>query len=163
MAILDHYLRRNEDQDRVVGTLLGVRSENGQVIEVKSCFAVPHSENDEQCSLDIEYHKTMTEMHSKISRKDVVVGWYSTGTTIAKHSPLINDFYSKETGHFREIHLLVDPLLACGLDSIKTFQASPIGGVMQDQSRLGTVFAPVTNEIIPAEQEYPMSTHYMLI
>lgn len=50
-SILDHYLRRNENQDRVIGTLLGVRSEDGSEVEIRACFNVPHNETAESvCS-----------------------------------------------------------------------------------------------------------------
>jgi translation initiation factor 3 subunit F len=45
-AICDAYIRRNEKQDRVIGTLLGVVVDN--VVEVKNCFVVPHNESSEQ-------------------------------------------------------------------------------------------------------------------
>jgi len=50
-SILDHYLRRQENQDRVIGTLLGVRSENGNEVEVRNCFPVPHNETPEQVNI----------------------------------------------------------------------------------------------------------------
>lgn len=50
-SILDHSLRRNADQDRVLGTLLGVRSEDGSEVEIRNCFAIGHNESQEQvCS-----------------------------------------------------------------------------------------------------------------
>jgi hypothetical protein len=48
LAVLDAHLRRQSDQDRVVGTLLGVRSDDGSEIVLKSCFCVPHSENEDE-------------------------------------------------------------------------------------------------------------------
>jgi len=47
-SILDHALRRNTNQKRVIGTLLGVRSDDGTEIEIRNCFAVPHNESSEQ-------------------------------------------------------------------------------------------------------------------
>jgi JAB1/Mov34/MPN/PAD-1 ubiquitin protease len=47
-SILDHYLRRNEGQSRVIGTLLGSRSDDGSEIEIKNCFNVPHNETEDQ-------------------------------------------------------------------------------------------------------------------
>ena len=41
-AILDHFTRRKEGQERVVGALLGYRRTGG--VEIVSCFAVPHEE-----------------------------------------------------------------------------------------------------------------------
>ena len=46
LSVLDHYVRRNEDQERVIGTLLGVVNEAGE-IEVRGSFPVPHSEKDD--------------------------------------------------------------------------------------------------------------------
>src|SRR4051812_48377079 len=75
-SILDHYLRRTDEQPRVIGTLLGVRSgvENA-VVQVRSSFAVLHSETSEQVAADMEYHRTMYELHHKVHPKEVIVGW----------------------------------------------------------------------------------------
>ena len=72
-SILDHYLRRTDTQDRVIGTLLGTRHENQ--VEVRSSFAVLHSETDEQVAVDMDYHHTMYELHHKVNPKEVIVGW----------------------------------------------------------------------------------------
>lgn len=47
-SILDHYLRRPENQKRVIGTLLGTVTTN--VVEVTNSFAVPHLEKNEEVS-----------------------------------------------------------------------------------------------------------------
>ena len=47
-SILDHALRRNANQKRVIGTMLGVRSDDGTEIEIRNSFAVPHNESTEQ-------------------------------------------------------------------------------------------------------------------
>lgn len=99
-SILDHFLRRNdppapaakEGEDgaaapaaaeanpnsnakpnRVIGTLLGVV--NDDEVEIRSCFAVPHNETDEQVQVDMDYHKQMFELHSKVHPEEVIVGW----------------------------------------------------------------------------------------
>ncbi len=43
--ILDHYIRKEDRQDRVIGTLLGVNVEGA--IEIRNCFPVPHSEAEQ--------------------------------------------------------------------------------------------------------------------
>ena len=66
-SILDHYLRRSDQESeedgetekaegenapsktRVIGTLLGTR--NGTEVEIRSCFAVPHLETSEQVQI----------------------------------------------------------------------------------------------------------------
>ena len=45
-SICDGYIRRNEKQDRVIGTLLGTVSEG--IVEIKNCYIVPHNESSEQ-------------------------------------------------------------------------------------------------------------------
>ncbi len=50
--VCDAYVRRNEGQERVIGTLLGVISDG--VIDVRNCYAVPHDESSERvCELNI--------------------------------------------------------------------------------------------------------------
>lgn len=43
--------RRNDQQTRVIGTLLG--TVNGRSIEVTNCFPVPHSETDDQVGVKL--------------------------------------------------------------------------------------------------------------
>ena len=74
-SILDHYLRRTDEQERVIGTLLGTRSDTGEV-EVRSAFAVLHSETADQVAVDMEYHRTMYDLHHKVNPKEVIVGWF---------------------------------------------------------------------------------------
>ena len=45
-SICDGYIRRNEKQDRVIGTLLGTITDG--VVEIKNCYIVPHNESSEQ-------------------------------------------------------------------------------------------------------------------
>ena len=47
LSICDSYVRRNEGQQRVIGTLLGTVDENG-LIDVRNSYAVPHNESNEQ-------------------------------------------------------------------------------------------------------------------
>ncbi|TFK43777.1 JAB1/Mov34/MPN/PAD-1 ubiquitin protease-domain-containing protein [Crucibulum laeve] len=105
-SILDHYLRRTDSQDRVIGTLLGTRTDTE--IEVKSSFAVLHSETSEQVAVDMEYHRTMYELHHKVNPKEVIVGWYSTGSNLNTYSALIQNFYSQETAPHQAIHVAVN-------------------------------------------------------
>lgn len=72
-SILDHFLRRKDSQERVIGTLLGTRAENE--IEVRNSFAVLHSETSEQVAVDMDYHRTMFDLHQKVNPKEVIVGW----------------------------------------------------------------------------------------
>ncbi len=74
-SILDHFLRRKDTQDRVIGCLLGTRSETE--IEVHSCFAALHGElsNSSEFWLEDNYINSMYELHHKVHPKEVIVGW----------------------------------------------------------------------------------------
>lgn len=76
-SIVDHFSRRQEEQGRVLGTLLGTVSDG--VVDVLNSFPVPHSETD-QATIDSEFQSTMCALHRKVHPKQVVVGWYSTGS-----------------------------------------------------------------------------------
>lgn len=97
-SILDHYLRRNDSKapaegkrhsgdapenatggsgnvqlNRVIGTLLGTHNDNE--VEIRSCFAVPHNETDDLVQVDMDYHRSMIELHTRVHPEEVIVGW----------------------------------------------------------------------------------------
>ncbi|EPX72426.1 translation initiation factor eIF3f [Schizosaccharomyces octosporus yFS286] len=134
-SILDHSTRRSENNQRVIGTLLGIRSEDGREIEVKSCFAVPHNESSEQVEVEMEYHRTMYHLHLKANPREVVVGWYATSSDLDAFSALIQNLYasppeqgSPALGTYPHpcIHLTVDTDVSTPL-SIQTYLSSPVG------------------------------------
>ena len=46
LQICDAYLRRNDKQERVIGTLLGIAGDG--VIQINRCYVVPHNESADQ-------------------------------------------------------------------------------------------------------------------
>ena len=72
-SILDHYLRRKDSRKRVIGTLTGARTENE--VEVRTAFAVLHSETADQVAIDEEYFRNMLEISQRVNPKEQVVGW----------------------------------------------------------------------------------------
>eukprot|EP00736_Rhodelphis_marinus_P000494 Rmarinus@m.13639 len=108
MNILDHYSRRYEGS-RLIGTLLGV-IEDG-VVDIRNSFPVPHSENDKTIALDVEYHKTMQELHSRVNPKEVVIGWYAVGAEdlVNFHTETVHEFYRRESS--QAVNLLVEARL----------------------------------------------------
>lgn len=122
-GILDHYLRRSASpsQPRVIGTLLGHRTEDGKGIEVQNCFPVPHTEDKDQIAVDMEYHKTMFELHKKVNPRQMIVGWYATGPGISVYAALVQEFFSKATAPLPSVHLTLDTDLTGNEMGIKTF------------------------------------------
>jgi len=148
-SILDHYLRRSETQGRVIGTLLGKR--NGGEVEVKSSFAVLHSETDEQVAVDMEYLKTTYELHRKVNPKEVIVGWYSTGSNLNTYSALIQNFYSQETAPHPAVLVSVNTGVEEGQEAgVTAYVSGPVGVSPKPEN---CVFVPVPVDLQLHEAE----------
>ncbi|VAI43017.1 unnamed protein product [Triticum turgidum subsp. durum] len=120
-TICDSFVRRPDQAERVIGTLLGSVLPDGTV-HVRNAYVVPHSESADQVALDIEYHHNMYASHQKVNPKEVLVGWFSTGFGVSGGSTLIHEFYSREVQS--PIHLTVDTGFTMGEASIKAYVSS---------------------------------------
>jgi translation initiation factor 3 subunit F len=145
--ILDHFTRRNEGQERVIGTLLGAVTSDG-TIEVKNCFPVPHTENAEQVAVDTQFQDTMFGLHRRVNPKEVVVGWYATGTSITDQSVYIHDFYGQQCA--QPLHLIVDTSLTSGKMGLKAFVNVPL---IVDEKLVGAQFQRMKLDIKAHETE----------
>ncbi|KAF8397327.1 hypothetical protein HHK36_016240 [Tetracentron sinense] len=116
--ICDCYVRRPDQAERVIGTLLGSISPDGTV-DIRNSFAVPHNESSDQVALDIDYHHNMLLSHQKVNPKEVIVGWYSTGFGVSAGSALFHEFYSREVSN--PVHLTVDTGFNNGEATVKAF------------------------------------------
>ncbi|CAL0334880.1 unnamed protein product [Lupinus luteus] len=116
--ICDCYVRRPDQAERVIGTLLGSVLPDGTV-DIRNSYAVPHNESVDQVALDIEYHHNMLLSHQKVNPKEIIVGWYSTGLGVSGGSALIHEFYSREVPN--PIHLTVDTGFALGEGTVKAY------------------------------------------
>merc|ERR1711936_258188 len=112
--ICDAYERRNMENHRVIGTLLG--SVDKQSVEVTNCFCVPHKEYEERVEADLKFAEDMFDLNKKVAPQETVVGWFATGNEITSHSALIHDYYARGTKD--PIHLTVDATL-CLVGSIR--------------------------------------------
>ena len=147
-SILDHSLRRNADQERVIGTLLGVRSEEGQEVEIRNCFAVGHTETQEQVEVDMDYQKQMLALHLKANPKEVLVGWYATSAELNTFSALIQNFYGGQgdgTWPYPAVHLTVSTEAGKEIET-RTYISAPVG-VTMERAADSAAFVPVPHEI----------------
>ncbi|XP_058097049.1 eukaryotic translation initiation factor 3 subunit F [Magnolia sinica] len=117
-SICDCYVRRPDQAERVIGTLLGSISPDG-TIDIRNSYAVPHNESSDQVALDVDYHHNMFLSHQKVNPKEVIVGWYSTGFGVSGGSALFHEFYSREVAN--PVHLTVDTGFRNGEASIKAY------------------------------------------
>lgn len=153
-SILDHSLRRNADQERVIGTLLGVRSEDGQEVEIRNCFAVGHTETQEQVEVDMEYQKQMLGLHLKANPKEVLVGWYATSAELNTFSALIQNFYGGQgdgTWPHPAVHLTISTEAGKEIEA-RTYISAPVG-VTAERAADSAAFTPVPHEIRYGEAE----------
>uniref|UniRef100_A0A7S1F769 MPN domain-containing protein n=1 Tax=Noctiluca scintillans TaxID=2966 RepID=A0A7S1F769_NOCSC len=128
LKILDAFVRRPEGAKRTIGTLLGCISE-GSVVDITDSFPVVHKDTDDfGVMMDQEYHKHMLALRQKVSPREVVVGWFSTGDEINSASAVIHNFYFTKESQFTAtavlpgpVHLLVDTSLTQPSFLIKAF------------------------------------------
>eukprot|EP00658_Telonema_sp_P-2_P004036 TRINITY_DN11511_c0_g2_i13.p1 TRINITY_DN11511_c0_g2~~TRINITY_DN11511_c0_g2_i13.p1 ORF type:complete len:315 (+),score=99.59 TRINITY_DN11511_c0_g2_i13:88-1032(+) len=145
-TILDHHSRRKEGQDRVIGTLLGTKTDG--VVEIQNCFPVPHTEHEDQVAVDMEFHHNMYKLHQQVNKREEIIGWYATGTNISEHSAVIHEFYGREGA---PVHLVVDPTLDPETKiTARAFVSKP---VTLGAQALGTRFQELCTEIVSSEAE----------
>ncbi|SZF03219.1 unnamed protein product [Blumeria hordei] len=156
-SILDHAMRRDirdTQSTRVIGALLGTRSEDTLEMEVRNSFAIPHTENEDQVEVDIEYQKNMLALQLKANPREVLLGWYTTSLELNNFSALIQNFFvSSETGTFPHpaIHLTVST--DAGKEIVtKTYISAPVG-VNAERAAESCLFIPVPHEIRYSEAE----------
>lgn len=138
--IADAYERRNNDNHRVIGTLIGTVEK--QSVDVTNCFCVPHKEYDEKVEADLKYAQDMFDLNKKVAPGEQLVGWFATGSEITSHSALIHDYYARETKD--PIHLTVDTTLNSGKMGLKAYVFVPIG---VPNATTGSMFTPIPVEI----------------
>jgi len=148
LSILDSYERRNEDSQKVVGTLIGtVDSKN--TVEVTDCFAVPHSISDDEVAMDLEFGRNMFEMKRKVNQNEGIVGWYSTGRVITEQYMLIHvEYYQKQVKN--PILLLIDAGLSQGITDAKAYVSTSMGVPGKTK---GIIFVPLKLEFVAYESE----------
>jgi translation initiation factor 3 subunit F len=146
--ILDHYIRRNDGQERVIGSLLGANNEG--VIEIRNTFPVPHTEAD-QVAVDTEFLSNMLQLHLRANPKETIVGWYASGSEINENSVLIHDFYWREL-HQVPIHLTVDIRALAAGSGMKAYILSSLS-LPTVEKPLASQFQPVKLEIESLDAE----------
>lgn len=146
-TICDSYIRRNEGSDRIIGTLLGNITDG--VANITNCYTVPHNESMDQVAVDIVHHKTLFDLHQKVNKADVVIGWFSTGYAMNGSDALIQDFYGRECTN--PIHLTVDTTLTDNQMRIATYVSRSLS---LGDKQLATEFIeiPCQSRMIEAER-----------
>lgn len=138
----------------MIGTLLGTRSEDGSEVEVRNCFAVGHTETQDQVEVDMEYQKSMLALHLKANPKEVLIGWYATSSELNTFSALIQNFYGGQgDGTFPHpaVHLTVSTSPGSEIEA-RAYISAPVG-VTAERAADSAAFIPVPCEIRYGEAE----------
>lgn len=117
-------------------------------VEVRNCFAIPHTETEEQVEVDVEYQKNMLSLQLKANPREVLLGWYTTSLELNNFSALIQNFFaSPETGTFPypAVHLTVSTEAGAQIDA-RTYISAPVG-VNAERAAESCLFIPVPYEI----------------
>lgn len=151
-SVLDHHIRRDAAQDRVIGALLGTVT--GGQVHVTDAFGVYHTKRgEEEVLVRKQTLYEMLELHRRVNPKEVLVGWYSTWTGGATGSVggvpsfraaapgagaqqhmdeftlVVHEFFSEAAGPgVRPLHLLVDVSLRT--PHINVFAHRPIANAL---------------------------------
>ncbi|KPI41538.1 Eukaryotic translation initiation factor 3 subunit F [Cyphellophora attinorum] len=154
-SILDHSTRRPVDQHRVIGTLLGTRSDTDEtLITVHSAFAVGHTETTDQVEVDMECQKSMLSLHLRANPKEILVGWYATSSELNTFSALIQNHYSSPnegTFPYPAVHLTVASEPGKDIE-INTYISSPVG-TTDERAADSAAFIPVPHTINYSESD----------
>lgn len=165
--ILNIFSRRDERQNRVVGTLLGVTKDN--CIEITECYVVPHHEKLDEVYVAIkkDYHTDMLNFRKQINRREQVVGWFSTTSSakpeiVSDNCSLIHEFYSNECSD--PVHIVVDTSLSsedsnCHIN-IKGFMSKPL---VVGAFALGNIFQEIKVETDLSSNEAETLCIYQMI
>lgn len=98
-------------------------------------------------AVDVLHQKTLLTLHQRVSPKDAVVGWFSTGADVRAIDVILQNFYREECQN--PIHLTLDvDLLAADPSIVRTYISRQVG--LGDRS-LATEFVEIPNEVSVAE------------
>ncbi|KAM7209186.1 Maintenance of mitochondrial structure and function domain containing protein [Naviculisporaceae sp. PSN 640] len=156
-SIIDHAVRRDirdTQSTRVIGALVGIRSEDGSEVEVRSCFAIPHTENEDQVEVDVEYQKNMLALTLKASPRETLLGWYTTSHELNSFSALIQNFFaSPETGTFPHpaVHLTISTEAGQPIEA-KTYISAPVA-VNAERAAESCLFIEVPHKLLFTDAE----------
>lgn len=108
-SVLDHYLRRDDPQTKVIGALLGVRSSDGSEVEIRNAFALIYTTNEgKEITIDREHYRSMYELHQRVNPEEVILGWYTAGAELSAACTPVHSFFTEDVAPFQPIHVTID-------------------------------------------------------
>lgn len=148
---------------RIIGTLLGNRSDDGLYYEIRDAFLVPCNDTGDSLEIEEHTHKTLFQLYKKSHPKEHVLGWFGSSSEIDSTTGLIHDFYSKGADRaypYPAIYLNAEFLTnnnEINLPKISTYIGASIGKPNNNLNKMNWkhqnivnsyIFTPIPNEVI---------------
>lgn len=123
-------------------------------VEVRSCFAIPHTETDDQVEVDVEYQKNMLSLTLKAAPREALLGWYTTSHELNSFSALIQNFFaSPDTGTFPHpaVHLTISTEPGRAIET-RCYISAPVA-VNADRTADSCYFVEVPHRLLYGDGE----------
>lgn len=163
-GILNHFIRKDDRQPRVLGSLLGNRLLNGEV-EITNSFGIPYSERTgvetDVFMMDGTYNRDMLSYHRRVNRKETLVGWYTTSQSsavLSENSAAQYQFYRSQ-GCVSAVHLVVDTSLTGENIGVRAFVPSFLAVGLEEDGVIANMFREVRVELCLSPSEHSSLYH----
>ncbi|CAO0797411.1 unnamed protein product [Mucor circinelloides] len=128
-SVLDHFLRRDDSQQKVIGALLGVRSQDGSEVEIRNVMPLIYTLEEENVVLDKEHYRNMYELHQRVNPEEVILGWYTAGADLSPACTPVHSFFAEDVAPFQPIHVTIDTdaLVKTSDMGLRAYASAPVG------------------------------------
>ncbi|KAL7752189.1 hypothetical protein RI367_002234 [Sorochytrium milnesiophthora] len=149
LSIVEHYTRRQDNQESVCGAILGTRSEDGSILYIRNAFPIPYSDETDT-EIDEAAAKSLLALHRRANAREVVLGCYSTAQEATTATARLQEWFDSDmvstaNAFFNSIHLMLDCELTGDTFGLKGFTALPVGATTA--SGRGRLFVPVSVQV----------------
>lgn len=128
LSILEASLKSEKDK-RIIGVLLGSRTDDLPAIKISDSFMLPYEKNGDEVSIDESHVKGALQLRRETTRSALeIVGWYQTSDTWDGFSSLLQEFFNSTNS--------------------KTTVSSNIFLTLQSKDSEGNAIAPVVNTYV---------------
>ncbi|KAL7315802.1 hypothetical protein PS15m_004975 [Mucor circinelloides] len=128
-SVLDHFLRRDDSQQKVIGALLGVRSQDGSEVEIRNVMPLIYTLEEENVVLDKEHYRNMYELHQRVNPEEIILGWYTAGADLSPSCTPVHSFFAEDVAPFQPIHVTIDTdaLVKTSDMGLRAYASAPVG------------------------------------
>ncbi|CAK9295917.1 unnamed protein product [Gordionus sp. m RMFG-2023] len=140
-SIINAYERRNEEDQDLIGILLG--SPDKDVVEITNCFPITLIKKKDEIFMDSELASSMYEINKKGNANEIIVGWFTTDSNINSATFEIHAQYSKLSNN--PILLTLDTSLKNNRMDCKAYINQNMG---VPEKLFGSMFMPIDITIV---------------